>query len=250
MDEDIADPNTIPMRVLATIGVDPTLYDVSIDKIYGGFDTDFDIVRVGDKHELQLAAGNALNHEVSGGAITLKLKLTHNNGGFTYQVILIEINDIVGVSISGDKSANILIGDKNANTISGYLGDDIIFGRGGADAIDGNGGNDVLYGGAGADTIDGGDGDDVFYGGAGADRLTGGDGRDHFVLDLDASSPADANTITDFNAGDDSFRIIERTGKLEQIARTGFLDVATAEAQYGITFRANKKSIFKIVGQG
>ena len=189
------------------------------------------------------------------------------NGGFTYQVILIEINDIVGTTISGDKAANTLIGDKNANTISGYLGDDIIFGHGGDDTIDGNegndvlyggagadtlagsDGNDVLYGGAGADTIDGGAGDDVFYGGAGADSLTGGGGRDHFVLDLDASSPADANTITDFNAGDDTFRIIERTGKLEQIARTGFLDVATAEAQYGITFRAHKKSIFKIVGK-
>ena len=252
----------IPARLFGVIGVDPTSYDVAIDKIYGGYDLNFEIRENGDKHELWLQAGNAVSYETSGGAVTLKLKLTNSNGGFTHQVILIEINDVVGGAITGTVDADILFGDKGANTIQAHGGDDIIFAQGGGDTIEGNKGTDIIDGGAGADIIIGGAGDDylyggggddtlrgggdadVLFGGAGSDTLTGGAGSDQFVVDLDVTSRNDTDSVTDFNINEDQLRIIYRTHKLEQ---TLIQHVVSKNdlGQYGV--RVNAGIIYKIV---
>ena len=71
--------------------------------------------------------------------------------------------------ISGNNSANIIVGSKKNDTF---------YGAGGNDSILGGKGKDVLYGDAGNDTLTGEKGNDKLYGGAGNDILTGGKGKD------------------------------------------------------------------------
>ncbi|MGD9880985.1 MAG: Ig-like domain-containing protein [Geminicoccaceae bacterium] len=83
--------------------------------------------------------------------------------------------DLAGGIIQGTNKA--ILGSSRANTLVGGQGNDI---------IDGNGGNDTIVG------------------GAGADQLTGGSGRDTFAYNAAShSTPAVADTITDFRHGDD-----------------------------------------------
>lgn len=96
------------------------------------------------------------------------------------------------------------------------IGDDLIQGGPLADLIDAAAGNDTIYGGAGNDTLlgslgddslIGGAGDDSLVGGLGVDTITGGNGKDIFVLNFSVLSPADVDTIIDFNTADDSIQL-------------------------------------------
>jgi serralysin len=75
----------------------------------------------------------------------------------------------------------------------GTIGTQIIFGELG---------DDQLYGLDGADALYGEDGSDRLFGGGGNDVLSGGAGNDRFVFNTAPSTSSNADTISDFTAGD------------------------------------------------
>lgn len=94
------------------------------------------------------------------------------------------------VNLSGNSSANSILGGAKNDTLYGAAGKDSINGGKGNDYLYGEAGNDVLYGAEGNDVLDGGAGKDKLYGdagndtligGAGNDSLWGGDGKDTFI---------------------------------------------------------------------
>lgn len=95
-------------------------------------------------------------------------------------------------NVTGSHLADNLTGDNSANILIGGDGNDSISGQGGADTLFGGAGNDVLSGNGGNDHINGGPGDDILSGGA--------SGRDWFVYD---TSSWGHDTVTDFEDGVD-----------------------------------------------
>ena len=77
------------------------------------------------------------------------------------------------------KAANIS-GNDSANTILGGKGKDVIYGDAGNDTLTGDKGNDKIYGGTGNDILTGGKGNDSLWGNDGADEFiyNRGDGKD------------------------------------------------------------------------
>ena len=101
----------------------------------------------------------------------------------------------LGLTLTGNATANYINGSVGGDTLFGMDGDDVLFGREGDDVLDGGAGNDVLGGGDGKDILNGGLGDDTVNGGAGDDVLRGGGGCD--VLSGEAGAD-----IFQFCAGD------------------------------------------------
>jgi serralysin len=87
------------------------------------------------------------------------------------------------------------------NLIGGNSGDTLT-GNGGSNSLDGYWGNDILNGQAGSDILDGNFGNDILAGGAGAD---------FFVFSTAFDATLNKDTITDFNAAEDTMRL-ENTG--------------------------------------
>ncbi len=89
----------------------------------------------------------------------------------------------------------------NVESVSGGSGNDNITNAGATAAtIDGRAGNDSLNGGSGADNL---------IGGLGADNLSGGASSDTFSYSSASdSAPGSGDTITDFDAIDDSEDIV------------------------------------------
>ena len=138
------------------------------------------------------------------------------------------------LQISGLENANMLLGAADDDVIFGFggndyaqglQGDDLLVGGKGKDQLLGNGGNDTVYGdqdndtlsggagddfllgGTGNDTLDGGSQNDHLNGGEGNDLLTGGSGADTFVFDTVLDELTNADTITDFVAGEDKVEL-------------------------------------------
>ncbi|MBR1241576.1 VCBS repeat-containing protein [Bradyrhizobium sp. AUGA SZCCT0274] len=88
------------------------------------------------------------------------VQVSDGAGGFDTQAIAVTVQNVPGVSQTGNGSANTLTGTAEEDTLNG---------AGGNDTLRGLAGNDVLIGGAGADTLDGGTGGDTMTGGAGND---------------------------------------------------------------------------------
>ncbi|MGD1901029.1 MAG: calcium-binding protein [Geitlerinemataceae cyanobacterium] len=118
-------------------------------------------------------------------------------------------NDAPMTGNKGNDTFN--LGDGADVAVAGQ-GSDVINGDGGNDQLGGNLGNDSISGGAGDDILFGGGDDDILNGGAGMDTLSGDRGRDFltggseadtFVLSTAtaADTPAQADVITDFTAG-------------------------------------------------
>lgn len=95
-----------------------------------------------------------------------------------------------GVEFTGNRHANLFIGEGGNDRFSGGGGDDrllgdfgdnVLRGGGGADRLICQEGRDRLVGGSGDDRLSAGYGDDVLRGDGGADRLDGGWGEDRLV---------------------------------------------------------------------
>ena len=120
------------------------------------------------------------------------------------------------INLSGDDSANILIGNIGDNQIFGQAGNDTLMGGdslvSGSDSYDG--GYDSLDGGLGSDSLFGGGGNDTLTGGGGGnDTLTGGDGADWFIIGDALGNPYGTSNgstftlITDFTVGSDMLQL-------------------------------------------
>ena len=144
----------------------------------------------------------------------------------------------------GELGNDILYGGAGNDRIYGgnslYSGDnnDTLYGEAGDDTLNGDWGADTLYGGAGNDTLRGWSGDDILDGGAGNDYLTGGTGSDIFVLDIDATSSADADTVSSFRLlwyipkENDKIRIDGFTGTMPETL-DDFLTAANLRVEKG-----------------
>ncbi|WP_449419453.1 DUF4347 domain-containing protein [Phormidium nigroviride] len=143
-------------------------------------------------------------------------------------------------TIYGDRGADIIdggdgndqiFGGKESDKLSGGNGDDFLSGNNDNDTLTGGAGNDVLRGGKENDVLLGGDGDDELWGDRGFDVLTGGAGKDNFVLEFTATSPDQADVITDFNSTDDKIKLVGFTfSQLSFESVNVILDGATAVA--------------------
>jgi Ca2+-binding RTX toxin-like protein len=80
--------------------------------------------------------------------------------------------------ITGNQSANVLVGLDGSDRRLGLSGDDSLFGGTGNDALEGSFGQDLLVGEDGDDRLEGGDGNDELSGGNGNDLIDGGAGID------------------------------------------------------------------------
>ena len=123
--------------------------------------------------------------------------------------------DNAGVTLNIDDTAPALVpnfGSLGGDTIEGVGSNELTFGGAGDDLIDtvgGTGGN-RLYGQSGDDTFIlgsddralGGAGDDSFFLLGGDNTITGGQDMDRFWIAV-ADIPPAANTITDFESGED-----------------------------------------------
>ena len=105
-------------------------------------------------------------------------------------------------SLYGGKGEDALVGENGNDLLKGEVGNDDLFGLAGDDILRGGKGNDALFGGFGNDTLNG----DI-----GVDTLTGDEGNDVFVLTnkLGGSTVALADTITDFDKGEDKIALAD-----------------------------------------
>ena len=123
--------------------------------------------------------------------------------------------------LEGGDKADIIYGGNDDSAEAD--GDDLIYGGDGNDELYGEAGDDILIGGEKADDLFGGADDDILFGGSGNDTLTGGTGADLFILD-------DTNdTITDFDASEDSLDITELLSGLDGEPGEGASTDAIAE---------------------
>lgn len=135
-------------------------------------------------------------------------------------------NDILFTGAGNDEVDTQFVSDAGGNRINTASGDDIIFvsqsdlafGGAGNDILDATDarGNNRMSGGAGDDVFFlgrkdralGGEGDDQFYVQSGGDNLiAGGAGNDQFWI-VSGEIPESANTITDFEIGEDVIGIL------------------------------------------
>ncbi|MDU8912154.1 VWD domain-containing protein [Aestuariicoccus sp. MJ-SS9] len=98
--------------------------------------------------------------------------------------------------MGGGAGTDVIAGGQGNDSAGGGEGDDTITGGAGDDFLAGGGRNDVISGGDDSDTINGGDGDDTMTGGANADTFV-----------FNGFNAGDADVITDFQDGVDSFRM-------------------------------------------
>jgi len=89
------------------------------------------------------------------------------------------------------------------------------------DTLKGDAGNNRLDGYAGNDSLIGNGGDDLLRGGGGNDTLTGGTGLDIFRFDVAPNAATNLDTITDFNAADDTIEL--ENAVFAKLATTGVL---------------------------
>ena len=163
--------------------------------------------------KIYLDASEPVIFNAAGTTARLTSKYTADNftpndyGDYANTLVTIDASAVnYSLEVTGNKSANKIIGTNQDDTIDGAAAADIIFG---------GEGNDSLFGGAGNDCLSGGKGDDSLWGGAGTDTLFGGAGNDIFIYD------SGNDTIADYEAGVDT--IVLASGKVNG---DGYLDTS------------------------
>ena len=142
--------NSVAGTVVATLAtVDPNAGDTHTYAITNDPSGFFEIVG----NEVRVKAGANIDYETATSHdITVE---TTDNGGLTYsEAVTINVQNIHGISLTGDFGNNTLTGTGEEDVLSGSLGADTLIGGGGNDTLIGGGGADTLNGGAGIDTAD------------------------------------------------------------------------------------------------
>ena len=162
---------------------------------------------VGDdtSENLTLSAGQLANFP--GGAWLLGLEDTVT-GSSDAELILGNAGDD---RIFGNDGNDSLYGGKGDDSLLGENGDDLLKGEVDNDTLIGLADDDILRGGKGNDALFGSFGNDTLNGDIGIDTLTGDEGNDVFVLrnKLGGSTVALADTITDFDKGEDKIALAD-----------------------------------------
>ena len=173
------------------------------------------------------------------------------NGVFDGIDILEPIADLPNF-ITGDKTANALMGTAQADNIHGQNGNDFINGGEGDDFIFGGGHGDVLFGGGGDDWIEGGWGTNSLFGDAGMDTLVSNAGRDNMIGGADADTFLFMDTsrggqIMDWQDGIDriDFSRMNAVQSTDDMAITQF-----GENSYEVAFTndAGKAAVVGLIG--
>ncbi|MFV1464547.1 MULTISPECIES: calcium-binding protein [unclassified Phaeobacter] len=124
--------------------------------------------------------------------------------------------------LDGTDANDLLSGRGGNDRLAGRAGDDDLRGGGGRDRLIGQGGDDKLNGshgadtiraGAGNDTLIGGNGNDLLFGQGGNDLMIGGDGADTFAF----GSNHGRARIRDFELGTDKIDILSGAQNINQI---------------------------------
>ena len=103
---------------------------------------------------------------------------------------------------NGTSGADTLTGNGSANVLIGFAGNDTINAGAGADNAHGGEGNDTLHGDGDGDLLHGGTGNDTIYGDDGLDTLYGGSGLDRFMFEV-TESFNNIDVVKDFNISTD-----------------------------------------------
>lgn len=132
---------------------------------------------------LQGGTGRDLaTYESSSAGVQVDLVTGRGRGGEARGDTLKDIENLRGSAfndiLSGNATANRLMGGDGNDTLRGLGGNDVLKGGNGGDTLEGGDGNDIIAGDAGNDFITGGKGADVLFGGDGDDTIDGGTGMD------------------------------------------------------------------------
>lgn len=137
-----------------------------------------------------------LPSDVSGDNFLIDMSLGGANflGGTGHDILI--ANNGTGTNVFGDSQAN-------PDTFTSGSGNDLIIGsdQSVGDKLFGGKGDDTIYGRAGNDELYGDVGNDTLVGGVGSDTLAGGTGSDTFKYLLGDMTGGGADTINDFQTG-------------------------------------------------
>ncbi len=219
-------------EIFGTAGADTFFASSAPEAFFGGGGTDY------------------VRYENALGAVAINLSTNVHTGdaaGDRYTDIEAILATGFDDTLTGDATANELLGHEGNDVLRGEGGDDKLHGNGGDDNISGGQGNDSLRGNEGNDTLDGGEGNnalhggegndsliggvdqDTLYGEAGADTLRGGDSND--MLFDGNSGTVDAD-VFDGGAGFDTIDYLHASSALSVNLTTGIHSGSAAGDSY------------------
>lgn len=165
-------------------------------------------------------------HLLSQGTAPNSIQQLTGGLGSSLRTITIAGNQSLNIGAALDSTVTLVDATLATGSINIHLG-------GTGAMVFGSTANDVLIGAPGADRVDGGAGDDLIVGGGEADVFIGGTGADVFALDQANTLGAlriSRNTINDFVAGTDKFRVNNAAGTANVGVLTGSDAFATSAA--------------------
>jgi len=146
-------------------------------------------------NSLVVAQGAAIDYEQTASE-TIQVQVVDSLGLSFVQSILIAIDNVAGVAITGTSKDDVY---NATSAVATTVENDTVDGNNGNDLIDGRAGNDLLNGGSGNDTIVGGSGGDTITGGVGNDNIDAGAGDDTIIV---SGGDAQLDTINGGNTGE------------------------------------------------
>ena len=245
LSDDGSNSQNISVTIIGTADSDIILGDAE-DNVINGTNLDNDLSGSDGNDEIigmdgdDLLIGGLGNDILDGGSgidtvsytdidnnVNVDLRFDDRNTQGAGNDTFISIENLVGSSfddsLSGDASANEILGGDGNDTLRGQGGNDTLHGGSGDDrliagaendALFGDEGNDVIIGLSGVDILNGGTGNDFLFGGLGNDLVLGGDGEDNLRgnrgndtidggLDADIIRGGGGNDTVFGNSGDD-----------------------------------------------
>ena len=159
-------------------------------------------------------------------------------------------------TITGDDTANVLVGTSKRDriyakggddTVTANRGSDVVWAGEGNDLVNGNRGNDKILADLGDDTAYGDEGNDRLFGALGNDTLYGFGGIDAFIFNSALNHLNNVDTIGDFGSDDDIILAqgIFPTIALGTLSASAFvIGPAATTAEHRIVYNSATGAIF------